>query len=183
MSDARIRRQAALGACAILTVLVGCGKSNTAPSGPVDTTPALGAPCTVAGGTIMCPPVQNTRGLSFSVYANNSGAPIAWTYTFAGISVSGTGDKMSTFTGMTPGELEVSGQILERGGMSFTIIGASSNVPGKPVANSFISLEGPPATPSCAGISYLIPFGGAAPQNFRFKFTLDSTSSQQPPCF
>jgi hypothetical protein len=153
------------------TLLSACSGSTTSPTATAtDTTPAINTGCTTPGGS-GCPPLNNTRGAEIRVVASN-----AWTYTFAGLTVSGNGNNDTLFTGLTPGDLEVDGQIPAVGSVSFTILQAGSNLTEGIVPHSVQSLEGPVASLSCVGVNYLIGIGGTAPQSFRFKFTLASTA-------
>jgi hypothetical protein len=121
--------------------------------------------------------LNGTRGIAIKTFANDNGAPIPWTYTFAGLTISGSGNADTGFTGLTPGVFEVTGQMTSRGTLSFSLSGLSSNVPGYVVGNSVQSLEGPGSQVQCIGVSYFIRTGDTIPQTFRFKFTLDSTST------
>ncbi len=155
-------------------MFAGCGGSSTTPTA-TNTTPAINS-CTP--GSSGCPFLQDTRGVTLSVFGTNGSSQVTWTYTFAGLTVSGTGDKSTSFSGITPGDLEVTGQMTSRGTLGFSVSGAGSNLPGRPVDNSVQSIEGPGATVTCSGVNYFIGSAGTTPQNFRFKFTLDSTSTQ-----
>src|SRR5438093_25675 len=152
------RKSAVAALCLCLGILLGCSKKSPSEPTVINTTPAVGS-CPTPGGQ-GCPPLQDTRGVNLSVFANDNGAPIAWIYTFAGITVSGTGNNNTGFTGLTPGDLEVTGQIPVRGGVGFNISQSGSNLPGGIVPNSVQNLEGPATQVNCAGIQYFIPFGG-----------------------
>jgi hypothetical protein len=165
--------------CGAATACAGTGTSPTPSSAVGTTTPAI-ASCAKPGGT-GCPPLSNTRGASITVIASDNGAPIPWTYVLAGLTVSGNGDNVTGFSGLTPGDLEVTGQMTSRGSFRFFVDRAGSNLPGGIVANSLQSLEGPGASASCGSVSYFIGTGVTTPQSFRFKFTLDLTSTS-PGC-
>lgn len=163
---------AAIGACG--------GTTATSPSAPANTTPAIGS-CANPGNA-GCPVLSNTRGIRISVFANNNGVPIPWSYTLDGLTVSGSGNQETGFTGLTPGDLEVTGQMIGRGTVGFSLGGAASNLPGQLVPNSVQSLDGPGAGVLCNGVNYFLGTAGTLPQSFRFKFTLDSTTTRSSGC-
>jgi hypothetical protein len=162
----------------IATLSAGCGSGGpgSSPSAPTEIgspTPAI-LTCPPSG----CAPLSGSRGVKITVVATTeTGGPAPWSYTFSGLAVSGSGTNDTEFGGISPGDLEVAGQMMVRGGLSFTLSRLSTEgLLGDIVANSVQSLEGPVARVTCDGVQYSIGNGGATPQNLRFKFTLDSTT-------
>lgn len=172
---ARLGSKVGILGLAPMIAALACGGGNGGGAGP--STPAIG-PCQ----SISC--TDNTPGVVFSVNAFTTGVGDGpFTYTFAGIAVSGSGRKTTQFIGLTPGDYEASGQM-----MTHELHFAFNNSGGFG-AQSVQVLEGPvPATLSCNGFEFRDPPPGRPPGNppnasqpASFKFRLRVGSKSGPP--
>lgn len=149
---------------AVTLVACGGGRDSGNPTGP---SPSVG-PTISSCTTMNCPPI-NSIGVQLRTFGT---AP--YSYTFANHTRSGSGESLTSFENVTPGEWEVAGQVGP--GVSFGIGRMGSSAPGGIVENSIQSLEGPgPVLQSCSIIYQGVPSGGMA--SFRFRFTVSLTRS------
>lgn len=169
----------------LLAMVGGCGggsgNSGGSPTGPSGSGgPTIGS-CT---NSMNCPPLSNMIGVWIKVQAFNQGnVPGPFSYTLAGLTVSGTGQNSTDFVGFAPGDYEVSGQ-MQTSGLIFGVLGQGTNIPGGAGPGSVISLQGPlyaNAPADTCGVSYFQPPGSGGvtnlPVNFSFKFTISSSVS------
>jgi hypothetical protein len=160
-----------------LTALTsGCNKDGggSTPTGPTAAVPTIESSCTdlTKSGTAACPAVSSL-GIGIRVTALDGPTSIPFTYTFAGLTISGTGTREAEVIGLTAGDYEVSGQLQQQ--LIFNIVPIQmTGVKGGFVPNSVQSLEGPVQQLTCQGVTYQIPAGGAKPQTFKFKITITS---------
>lgn len=96
--------------------------------------------------------------------------------TLANVTITGTGRQYFRVIGLSPGVVEVSGQLLSHG-LMITISATQANVPGGPVRGTFGSIDGPVSNITPCGIQY-VRSTATMPVAFRFQFTL--TGSNQP---
>jgi hypothetical protein len=159
-----------------LSVAAGsCSKnSEGSPTGPTAVGPTIESSCTdlTQSGTAACPAVSSL-GVGIRVTALDGPTRIPFSYTFAGLTVTGTGTREVEVIGLAAGDYEIAGPLQQQ--LIFTVIPlALTGVKGGFVPNSIQSLEGPVQQQTCQGVTYQIPAGGTKPQTFRFKFTITS---------
>jgi hypothetical protein len=155
-----------------------CSKNSDGglPTGPTSATPAIDPSCTDPTSTGTCP-VANSIGVIFRVTALDGAQPTPFSYSVAGVTITGNGRADTAILGLTPGDYEVTGQVQQQ--IIFTVIKRASNASGGFDPSSIRHLEGPlqqqtPCSGAAGFITYSVPAGGQTPQTFRFKFTIGS---------
>jgi hypothetical protein len=169
---------------AVAIVALGCESRAPVPAAPTDaTTPRIDSTCTdpTLSGTPACPAAASL-GVGIRINSLVAGADTPFTYTIAGLTVSGSGTRFTAFTGLAPGDYDVTGQVQEQ--LIVTAFRMVSTITGGFDPNSLQHLAGPLFSRSCSGgtgnVTYLIPAGGIRPQTFRFKITISASSSFTP---
>lgn len=170
---------------AVAILAPGCGESRApVPAAPTDaTTPRIDPTCSdpTVSGTPACPAAASL-GVGIGVISLQGGADAPFTYTIAGLTVSGSGTRFTAVTGLAPGDYEVSGQVQEQ--LSVNVFRMVSTIAGGFDPNSLQHVAGPLFSRGCGGgtgnVTYLIPAGGIRPQTFRFKITISAGSTFTP---
>lgn len=168
----------------VLSALTACKGGDKSPVAPTSTTPHIVTDCPdpVQYNSASCP-TRTAVAMAIRARAVVNGADVPWSYTFAGLTISGTGSQWTVVEGLSPIDYEVAGQFQQ---VLFVEVSPmeAPRVPGQFNPNSFVSLEGPVASRGCKFINYGSPSDTPTPKNFRFKFAfLPQTSPTGPlPC-
>lgn len=168
----------------LLSGLTACAGGDKNPVAPSSTTPHIVTNCPdpVQYHSASCPD-RTSPTMAIRARAIVNGADAPWTYTFAGLTVSGTGEQWTVVEGLSPIDYEVAGQFQQVLFIQLSPMEAP-RVPGQYKPNSIVSLEGSVSSTGCMFINYGSPSDTPTPKNFRFKFTfLAQTSASGPlPC-
>ena len=161
----------------VLILAAGCGGSPTSGSSTGTGgggTPFAANPCPQSQSQA-CPPLDSI-GFWIRIYANTSGAPAPWSFTFYGKEYNGSGNAEYGFINAQPGDYEIGGQFSTVGGQfsttGFTLeLGRAGGGRGGVVISSVQNLEGPIAPSGQCTVSYATQ-ARTTPQTFRLKFTV-----------
>jgi hypothetical protein len=175
-------RAISLVAASALAVLCGAcsggskGGSNgtsATPVAPSSTTPHITTDCVdpVQYHSASCPD-RTSLTMAIRTSAVTGGADVPWSYTFAGLSIAGTGQKWTVVEGLSIGDYEIAGQ-MQGSAMIFQLsVMTAPGVSGTYKANSIVSLDGTTSQIGCQFINYVLPQNTKPPQPFRFRFTI-----------
>lgn len=123
-----------------------------------------------------CPPTSSNCGpaTTLAVTIRVGVAPgTSWSFEVGGLTVSGAGSQATRILGLTPGIVEVSGQLPANLGFHVGI--PPSNAGGSVPLGSVQSVEGPLSSSTDCSVEYTRP--GNNPVRFRFRFTLNAAGS------
>ena len=169
---------------AIVAAAMACSSKNGGgdgnPVAPSSTTPHIVTNCPdpTQYHSASCPD-RTSPTMAIRAQALVNGADVPWSYTFAGLSISGTGSQWTVVEGLSVTDYEVTGQFQQQINFNLNFLNAP-RVSGIYKPNSIVGLEGPVSQTSCLSINYAIPAGGATPQTFRFRFTIAAGTIPQP---
>lgn len=158
----------------------GGGESNT-PTGPTATSPTVDSTCPPSSSPQTNCGAVNSLGVTMQMIgtdlsAGPPGVPGPFNVTIAGITLTGTGSQYVRIIGLSPGVIEVSGQLATHN-TNVNVLTNPANVPGGPVRGSIENVEGPVQNVSGCGIQYFRPTSTSV-MPFRFRFRL--TDANQP---
>jgi hypothetical protein len=160
----------------VLVAVAACKKDKSSTTAP-----------TQAGGTAVdssCPPSTSPLNCSpatsltivVQVSATGASGNGPFSYTINGLTVSGSGTQFTRIVGLSPGTIEVSGQ-MQTVDLRFQIGMPPTNVGGSIPPGSLQNIEGPLGSQggvSSCGVQY---FQNPAGANFKFRFTLNAAGA------